>query len=120
MGYKKFSGGKFFKFDEEGKTLEGKWGGARPGKPFKGQPTMNGSIIDEEGERHVFGLTAALADMEYIPVGTQVRVVFTGWDKTQDGTRYKGFDIDVDEDMVMIQPAQKEVEKKIEEDQVPF
>jgi hypothetical protein len=100
MGYKKFSGGKFFKFEEEGQQLEGIWDGYRESTNYKG--TYNG-FINVDGERIVFGLSTAIEDMMVIPVGTQVKVVYIGKQVGKSGRQFKAYEVYVDEDM---QPAQ--------------
>ena len=109
MGYRKVSGGSFFKWDEPGKELEGKWMGSVEGK-FDNQ---NGIVV-VGNETVKFSLTAILADaLTPLVKGTQIKIVYLGEMTSEKGTKYKSFDVFVDDDDAgaATQP---------EDDEVPF
>jgi len=77
----------FFKFDKPGDKLEGFWIGARPGK----YDNRLGRVSTDDGKVIAFSLTVALRELELLPTGTEVRIVFSGWEQTKGGFSLKPF-----------------------------
>jgi hypothetical protein len=94
MGWKKYGGGKMFKFEDPGTELVGRWMGSRPSGKYD---SRLGTIMDASGEKHVFSIATALSDIEMFPAGCTVRIVFLGWEQGNGGTRYKNFELFMDE-----------------------
>jgi hypothetical protein len=92
MAYRKLKK-TFFKFETPNDELEGIWLGTEEGK-FG----LNGRVRDMSNVIQTFTLNAALKDLEAINEGTQIKLVFTGLQKTDGGQEYKAFDIYVDDD----------------------
>jgi hypothetical protein len=91
--WKQLSGGSFFKFAEEGDTLEGIWQGTQAGKFGE-----NG-IVEMNGERKQFTLNAALKDLIRVPPGTEVRITYTGKQMSKSGNEFKAFEILVEDNV---------------------
>ena len=118
MAYKKqdFSFGKFFKFEEEGDTLEGEWLGVKEGKYGK-----NGVVKTDDGTRLSFSLTTVLADLEFIDPGKKIKLVLTGFQKGKFPNPMKVFDVFIDDGLAGKSEAPATKQKgKIEDDEVPF
>lgn len=120
MTWKKVTGD-FFKFADAGDKLEGIWQGVREGRYGD-----NGAVMTDDGER-LFGITKVLEDLKRFPVGTRVRIVYTGEGESRDGTRFKRFEISVDvddeaTDASILDPALKGGDPAgvTEEEDVPF
>lgn len=113
MGYKKVdvgAYGEFFKFEDEGDTLEGVWRGASEGKYG-----MVGCVANDDG-RWLFSLTAALRGLEEFKSGERVKIVLTGRMPMKGGKApMKTFDVFVDDDG----PTTTRENSK-DEDPVPF
>lgn len=83
-----------FKFEEPGQSLEGKWAGSKPSRKYD---SRLGQIVKEGGEKIVFGLSASLRDLDDLPLGTPVKVVYNGKEKTKQGVEFKAFDVFVED-----------------------
>ena len=46
-----------------------------------------------DGTRYEFSLTAALRELTALDRGTEVRLVFRGWTRTDTGRKYKEFEL---------------------------
>jgi hypothetical protein len=92
MAYRKLQKS-FFKFENPNDELEGLWLGTEEGKFGD-----NGRVRDMNGAVQVFTLNAALKDLTALAENTQIKIIYTGKEKTKEGTEYKAFDIYVDEE----------------------
>ena len=91
MGWTEIGGDyRFHNFDEKAE-LTGTWNGTRPGKYGKL------GIVESDGETVAFSLTKVLEDLEHVPVGTAIKIVYTGWAEGQKGGKYKSFKMYTDE-----------------------
>jgi hypothetical protein len=115
MAYRKLeSAGDFFKFTEPGDTLEGQWRGIKEGKYGK-----NG-VVFVDGKPRIFSLNAMLTDLEFVDVGTQVKIVLVGEQPSKGGMHpMKVFEIYV-EDSKNPDLAPENVPFKATDDDVPF
>jgi len=90
-------GGSFVKFEKEGDSVEGLWEGI-VGKSQKFN-TPNGSIITEEGTKLVSCSTGLINQVEDIPAGTEIKIVYAGYKKNDSSGRdFKSFDVYINEE----------------------
>jgi len=89
-GWQKRSGGDrdFFKFQNPGDTLVGKWRGHKAGKYGE-----NGLVKKKDGEVAEFTLNTALQDLVELEENTPVKIVYIGKQTSKAGNQFKAFDI---------------------------
>jgi hypothetical protein len=119
MGFRRAisSESKFHKWTTEGEQLNGEWLGSKPGTKFE---NFLGSVRHDDGTVFVFSLTSGLADMELIPVGTQVQITYIGERETKRGSM-RVFNVDMDDSvkMITLSPQEKKTFQATDSD-VPF
>ena len=89
-GWSKQSGGDrdFFKFQNPGDELIGKWRGTR-----KGRFGDNGVVEQKSGEVAEFSLNTAIEDLVNLEKGTGVKIVYIGKQTSKAGNEFKAFDV---------------------------
>jgi hypothetical protein len=84
---------KFFKFENEGDELVGRWLGISTG-----QFGPIGTIENDDGEQLSFTINKALEDLAQVPLGAMLKLVLAGWVESKDGNKYKDYRKFIDED----------------------
>ena len=89
--WKPFSGNSapknIYSFKKPGDELEGLWQGARRGK------FATNGVVASGGRRNVFNLSTELQALQELDIGSEVRIIFKGWRKTDSGRKRKEFEI---------------------------
>lgn len=86
-------GGKWFKFENRGETLDGVYQGTFTSNGKFGAKTGAKILHATEGEVFI-NLTSDLVDkMTPLPVGTTVRIRYTGKESTKSGGQVKKFEV---------------------------
>ncbi len=78
---------RIFRFEKPGDELNGVWQGARRGK------FATNGVVASGGRRNVFNLSTELQALQELDVGSEVRIIFKGWRKTDSGRKRKEFEI---------------------------
>ena len=76
-----------FRFSTPGDELAGSWQGTRRAKFW-----VNG-VVASRGRQFVFNLAVGLRSLEELDKGTEVRIVFKGWDRADSGRKRKVYEI---------------------------
>lgn len=98
MAWREIGGGTYVKWEEKGQQVEGAWQGLKEGKRAPdGKVTQVGVVLTERGPLR-FSATSVLQDrLGGLEVGVLVRITYLGKDRSQSGTEFKAFRVEIDE-----------------------